>query len=158
MENLVVSFSSFGLCVLTFNSMWITFFYRLGLPAIVPWGQWWCPILPKNQVDLHVVVGAPLALPTIPQPTQNDIDTWHGLYVKQLISLFDTHKGRFGISEDLEVWWYRDTEAPLPLQHYSTGTIKANKIYTGNCTPGVAKLKYTLWSHIHESIFKIYNL
>jgi hypothetical protein len=95
--------------VLTFRfiqceSLFFFSFFRLGLPAIVPWGQWWCPILPKNQVDLHVVVGTPLALPTIPQPTQNDIDTWHGLYVEHLIELFDHHKGRFGIIEDLEVW------------------------------------------------------
>ena len=107
-QHCCISFSSFGCGVrrahVSFNVNHSFFLFRLGLPAIVPWGQWWCPILPKNQVDLHVVVGTPLALPTIPQPTQNDIDTWHGLYVEHLIELFDHHKGRFGIIEDLEVW------------------------------------------------------
>ena len=103
-----ISFSSFGCGVrrahVSFNVNHFFLSFQIGFACIVPWGQWWCPILPKNQVDLHVVVGTPLALPTIPQPTQNDIDTWHGLYVEHLIELFDHHKGRFGIIEDLEVW------------------------------------------------------
>ena len=76
----------------------------VGLPAIVPWGQWWCPMLPKSEVDVHVVCGKVLQLPTVEKPTKEEVLEWHRLYVAALVGLYDEHKGRFGVEQELEVW------------------------------------------------------
>ena len=76
----------------------------LGLPAILPWGQWWCPLLPNSQVDLHVVVGTSIKLPTILAPTRKEVNEFHKKYVNEVIMLYERHQGRFGIEEQLEVW------------------------------------------------------
>ena len=76
----------------------------LGLPAILPWGQWWCPLLPNSQVDLHVVVGTSIRLPTIVAPTRKEVNEFHKKYVNEVIMLYERHQGRFGIEEQLEVW------------------------------------------------------
>ena len=57
------------------DTLWILFFYifyETGLPAIIPWGKWWCPLLPKSNVDIHVVVGTSIKLPKIISPTRNE--------------------------------------------------------------------------------------
>jgi Diacylglycerol acyltransferase len=65
---------------------------RYGIPTILAWGQAFIPVLPKRNVDLHIVVGAPIALPTIPNPTQAEVQTWHAIYVTELVKLFEEHK------------------------------------------------------------------
>ena len=83
---------------------WRLWLNTFGLPAIVPFGKWWCPILPKSDVDLHVVCGTPLQFPLLKEPTRKEIQKWHSIYVKHLTKLYNDHKGTFGIEEDLEVW------------------------------------------------------
>ena len=78
------------------------------LPAIVPFGKWWFPLLPKA-VELHTVGGRPLKLPRIEKPTKEDVDVWHGKYMQHLTEHFDEHKGTFGVASgsskrELEIW------------------------------------------------------
>lgn len=75
-----------------------------GLPGIIPFGKWWCPLLPKSEVDIHIVVGKGLQLPVIAKPTREEVELWHGIYVKYLIDVYDTNKNRFGEKKSLEVW------------------------------------------------------
>ena len=49
-----------------------SFLQNTGLPAILPWGKWWCPLLPKSNVDIHIVVGTSIKLPKIISPTRNE--------------------------------------------------------------------------------------
>ncbi|KAI9004391.1 diacylglycerol acyltransferase-domain-containing protein [Hyaloraphidium curvatum] len=55
-------------------------------------------------VALDTVWGAPLKLPTIEQPTVEDIDLWHGRYVEAVRGVFERNKGRFGFGDrELEI-------------------------------------------------------
>jgi 2-acylglycerol O-acyltransferase 2 len=78
--------------------LWLNSF---GLPGIVPWGQWYCPLLPRD-VPLKVVVGAPLAMPQIFAPTKEQVDLWHGKYMEAVQALYDKH--RRPTDGDLEMW------------------------------------------------------
>eukprot|EP00662_Eupelagonemidae_sp_cell21_P041978 gene41978-1686_t len=40
-----------------------------GIPAVVPFGKWWCPLLPRND-RMHVVVGEPI-------PHQQRMEAFH---------------------------------------------------------------------------------
>lgn len=66
--------------------------------------MWWAPFLPRSDIPLHTVVGSPLQLPLIPDPTAEDVAFWHKAYIKALTEIFDTYKGRFGYGDrSLEV-------------------------------------------------------
>ena len=69
---------------------------------VVPlfWGpRWWCPVLPRDDVPLHTVVGAPIQLPKLDHPTKDDVEKWHGAYIKSVETIYDTYKGRFGYDD-----------------------------------------------------------
>ena len=69
---------------------------RCGFVVPLFYGAWWCPLLPRADVAVHTVVGAPLQLPRIAEPTAEQVTAYHALYVEALTRLFDDHKARFG--------------------------------------------------------------
>mmetsp|Transcript_13456 Transcript_13456/g.31440 ORF Transcript_13456/g.31440 Transcript_13456/m.31440 type:complete len:356 (-) Transcript_13456:1209-2276(-) len=65
----------------------------MGVPGIAIFGSWLLPLLPKrNPRGLRIVVGDPIELPTIADPTREDVKLWHDKYIAALIRLFDEHK------------------------------------------------------------------
>mmetsp|Transcript_22424 Transcript_22424/g.47364 ORF Transcript_22424/g.47364 Transcript_22424/m.47364 type:complete len:349 (-) Transcript_22424:1912-2958(-) len=65
----------------------------LGFPAIVVFGSWFMPLLPKrHERGLRVVVGEPIVLPTIETPSREEVKSWHDKYVAALTRLFEEHK------------------------------------------------------------------
>jgi hypothetical protein len=56
------------------------------------WGKFYLPI-PRDEKLLYVI-GRPLGLPYIPQPTQEDIDKWHGIYCDEVRKIFKMYKER----------------------------------------------------------------
>jgi len=77
---------------------------KQGLPGVLPFGVWWCPLLPR-QCKVHVVVGQPLQLPLIESPTRDDVSKWHNLYIKSLSRLYEENKEQYGLSNrKLEIW------------------------------------------------------
>lgn len=75
------------------QGMWKFRFWlnSLGIPAIVPFGAWFCPFLPRPSAEMTVVVGTPITLPYIPDPSKDDVAKWHGKYVEALKSLHCRH-------------------------------------------------------------------
>ncbi|KAL0587548.1 hypothetical protein ABG067_002844 [Albugo candida] len=69
---------------------------RLKIPGIVVRGIWWCPLLPSSGIRLITVVGKPLLLPKISQPTDQDVQNFHAKYIQALQSLFDSNKAKYG--------------------------------------------------------------
>lgn len=63
-------------------------------------------LLPWYNQDMHVVIGPSIQLPTIPNPTEEDVKKWHGLYMDKLQELFDKHKGKYCQDPNtvLEMW------------------------------------------------------
>jgi hypothetical protein len=79
---------------------------RFSLPAVLPWGRAWCPVLPRPDARLHTVVGAGLPFPKIEHPSAADVAEYHARYTQALVALFDRHKR--GLNHDpaatLQVW------------------------------------------------------
>lgn len=82
---------------------------RFGVPAIFPWGSLLLPLLPRGTVDMYTVVGPPIVLPKIEEPTKDEVKKWHDMYMAALVKLFDEHKEvaygpELGKVAKLEVW------------------------------------------------------
>ncbi|KAF4322681.1 hypothetical protein BBO99_00003829 [Phytophthora kernoviae] len=67
------------------------------LPGVVFFGQMKCCYLPQSDVDLITVFGMPLVLPHIENPTRDDVQKYHALYVQALQNLFDKYKGVYAV-------------------------------------------------------------
>eukprot|EP00957_Ditylum_brightwellii_P146383 11145481-Ditylum_brightwellii.AAC.1 len=81
----------------------------LGIPALFAWGKLFFPLLPRNDTNMYVAVGAPIELPKIEEPTKEEVSLWHGKYVTALQRLYDEHKEKAYGSEKgkvakLEIW------------------------------------------------------
>ena len=82
---------------------------RYGAPMILVWGRPLIPFLPKTNVKLHIVVGEPLILPKIQDPSKEDVSVWHEKYMAALTKLFEDYKEEAYGSEaakvaKLELW------------------------------------------------------
>ena len=79
---------------------------KYGFVVPIFWGDcWWCPWLPRRDVPIHTVLGEPLQLPRITEPTDEEVAHWHAQYIERLTALFDRHKARFGYADrELEIF------------------------------------------------------
>ena len=83
---------------------------KLGIPAIVVFGSWFFPILPKrDNCGLRIVVGEPVVLPTISNPSREEVKHWHDKYITALTRIFEEHKEEYygpemAKTQKLEVW------------------------------------------------------
>lgn len=66
---------------------------RCGVALTYFWGLGGLPI-PRPQEQLLYARGKPLQLPHIPEPTQADIDHWHGKYCAQVRTLYESHQDK----------------------------------------------------------------
>eukprot|EP00899_Mesostigma_viride_P006298 jgi/Mesvir1/1566/Mv25486-RA.1 len=79
---------------------------RHSIPGVLAFGAWFCPLLPRTNLELHTVVGKPFVLPKIAEPTQAQVDQYHASYIKELQRMFDEHKRNIKGMENrqLEFW------------------------------------------------------
>lgn len=54
-------------------------------------------ILPY-QVPITTVVGKPITLPKVENPTQELVDEYHQIFIKELTNLFDKYKGKYDVN------------------------------------------------------------
>lgn len=73
---------------LTAYRLWLN---KWNIPTVVVWGVWWAPLLP-HPVPIHIVVGTPLLIPHIEQPSKEDVDFYHAVYTEHLVALYERHK------------------------------------------------------------------
>ena len=77
---------------------------NLGFVLPIFWGPyWWCFafFLPRRDIPVHTVVGSPLQLPMIAEPTRKEVALWHSRYIAAVTEVFDRHKYRFGYGDRL---------------------------------------------------------
>lgn len=96
---------------LTYNALPHFLSFRLKMnalrvPAALFVGSPWCFFMPHSDADLVTVVGRPLQLPTIPQPTPQDVQTYHAMYVNALQALFEKHKATYAADPDATLELY----------------------------------------------------
>ncbi|XP_040277642.1 diacylglycerol O-acyltransferase 2-like [Bufo bufo] len=68
-------------------------FYGCGFFSTDTWG------FVPYPTPITTVVGEPIAVPKMEQPTQKDVDLYHSMYLTSLQKLFDKYKTEFGLSE-----------------------------------------------------------
>ena len=94
-------------CLIVSNRFpkWRISLNKYKIPAVAFWGSWLVPIIPRCDVELHTVIGAAIEFPSIANPTTEDVDKWHAIYVAKLTSLFDANKEKIGkASAKLDIW------------------------------------------------------
>jgi len=91
----------------TYNSLnnfdkFCLFINKLKLPKLLFWGKFW--LLPRDDVELNCVIGEGIKFPVIENPTSDEINQYHELYLNKLKSLYDKHKTAFKASAELEIY------------------------------------------------------
>lgn len=71
---------------------------RFGFVLPIFWGKTFFPLLPRGG-GLNTIYGRVIHLPTIHDPTFEDLVKWHALYVEELKSMFDEYKVKFGFGD-----------------------------------------------------------
>eukprot|EP01004_Peranema_trichophorum_P006664 NODE_547_length_2609_cov_42.572405_g470_i0.p1 GENE.NODE_547_length_2609_cov_42.572405_g470_i0~~NODE_547_length_2609_cov_42.572405_g470_i0.p1 ORF type:complete len:832 (+),score=161.02 NODE_547_length_2609_cov_42.572405_g470_i0:208-2496(+) len=70
----------------------------------VPYGRWYMPL--PNRVPVTLVVGDPIPVPHIPNPTKEDVDQLHKKYFDTVRELFESHKASCGFADaELIIKW-----------------------------------------------------
>eukprot|EP00752_Nemacystus_decipiens_P017698 g15868.t1 len=72
------------------------------LPGVLPWGIWWCPLLPRR-VNLMTVFGQPIVLPKLEAPSTEDVDKWHATYLGELRALHGRHRAKYSSNPHQEL-------------------------------------------------------
>lgn len=60
--------------------------------------------LPNHDVKLITVIGKGIQMPTIENPTKDEINKYHEIYKENLVSLFDKYKDKYGGSKNLKLY------------------------------------------------------
>ena len=66
---------------------------KFKIPGVVFIGKFL--FLPNPDLDMYVVIGKPLELPHIENPTKDDVNKYHKLYMEKMTELFNKYKGKF---------------------------------------------------------------
>lgn len=75
---------------------------KFKIPGLLFWSKY--IIYPYADIELHYVFGKSIQFPTIENPTKEDINKYHEIFLKAEIELFDKHKSKFGIKHNLEIF------------------------------------------------------
>ena len=78
-------------------NLWLVKRFGFVLPVFC--GCALCPLLPRADVELHTVFGKAIQLPRIEDPTREDVEKHHMIYIAALRKLYDEHKEQFGYGE-----------------------------------------------------------
>jgi len=69
---------------------------RVGFGCCLMWGRWGLPIM--FRVPIVGVVAEPIAVPQVENPSQQQIDDYHSIFVQRLRTLFEEQKANYGWS------------------------------------------------------------
>jgi hypothetical protein len=76
-------------------ALWLN---RLKIPTTFFIGKFL--FLPDNDIDINVVVGKNITLPTISNPSKEEIDKYHAEYIRAIEDIFKRYKKQFGVPAD----------------------------------------------------------
>ena len=69
------------------------------IPPVLFLGQY-LGVLPYSEINVDVVVGRAIKMPKIDNPSKEDVEKYHAVYVEALLALFDEWKVKFGYEKD----------------------------------------------------------
>jgi len=74
---------------------------KLKFPGVLFLGKFL--FLPFSNVDCCSVIGRGIQFPKINNPTIQDVDNFHKIYIENVVNLYDRYKKEYGASETLEI-------------------------------------------------------
>ena len=75
---------------------------KLKMPGVFALGKYF--LLPRDDIEIHCVIGKGIQLPKINNPTKKEIDEYHSLYINELKKLYNKYKVKFNSSKELEIF------------------------------------------------------
>jgi len=66
-------------------------------------GKWWCIFLPHDKLEMTTVVGKAIELPLIEDPTNEDVEKYHQMYMDALQDLFNRNKAKYAAEPDAQL-------------------------------------------------------
>lgn len=82
------------------KSAWLSRIGRkIGALPMVFSGVFGIPFGPPKWCDLVNVIGKPIILPHIADPTEEDVNKYHDLFLQEMERLFETYKADFGMED-----------------------------------------------------------
>nr|AID16200.1 diacylglycerol acyltransferase type 2 [Ettlia oleoabundans] len=72
------------------RAQWTSIVRRLGYVPMIVWG-WMGSFMPK-QVPMYIVVGKPIPVPTVEEPTQEQVEEYLQRFISEMERLFAEHK------------------------------------------------------------------
>eukprot|EP01035_Chromulina_nebulosa_P017690 gene17690-23280_t len=72
---------------------------KLGVLPMLFFGVWGVPLGPGKPSDYNIVVGKPIKVPLIADPTEDQIKEYHQIYLDELTRLFELFKEDFGMKD-----------------------------------------------------------
>ncbi|KAL4421076.1 hypothetical protein ABPG77_001371 [Micractinium sp. CCAP 211/92] len=76
------------------QAQWASFVRRIGYVPMLIWG--WCGSFMPKQVPMYIVVGKPITVPRIEEPTQEQVEEYLGKFITSMERMFKEHKKAAG--------------------------------------------------------------
>jgi 2-acylglycerol O-acyltransferase 2 len=76
------------------------------IPGVLFQGVWWCFFLPFSTTKLVTIVGKPIQLPLLQEPTKEQVQKYHSLYLETLQNLFDRNKTKYAVNPNATLHLY----------------------------------------------------
>lgn len=76
------------------------------IPTVIFYGKYFLPLMPFDDHAMTTVIGRPLQLPAIPEPTVEDVNLWHNKYMAALQDLFDRNIKKYGHDKNAKLEMY----------------------------------------------------
>jgi len=77
------------------------FLNKFKIPGTIFYGKY--GPMPRTDVEIITVIGKGFELPLIEHPTNEQVDQYHQMYVRELVALYDRYKKIYGGSDELEI-------------------------------------------------------
>lgn len=81
------------------SKIWANIGRKIGFLPMMIFGMWGLPMGPPKECEYTNVIGRPIPVPQIAEPTQEDVKKYHALYVEALTALFEKNKARCGMAQ-----------------------------------------------------------
>ena len=70
-----------------------------GVLPMVFFGVWNLPFSPGKPVDYINLIGSPIKIPKIENPSEEEVEKYHDLFIKAISKLYEEHKNEYGMGQ-----------------------------------------------------------
>jgi 2-acylglycerol O-acyltransferase 2 len=70
---------------------------KLGFQPMLIFGCWGLPFGPPSPCSVTTVVGDPIDVPKVDNPSEEELNKYHRVYISRIQSIFENHKSTYGM-------------------------------------------------------------